>query len=145
MKKIFILILCFIFLGGINVSATDTNLLNEDLITVKEELDTLYYKASQSKKLSKSDMAKLSQIRTYADQYRKDNNTNIVPVFYKLGNTYRVLNMDEDAIHCYRVITKHYPYTPLGRKATMDLKYYGETETNEYGRTVVTPKDDDDN
>lgn len=144
MKKIFIIILCFLFLGGISVSATETYLLNEDMITIKSTLDDLHYKASENNKLSKKDMAKLNQIRAYADNNRKDTNTNFVPIFYKLGNTYKSLGMKDDAIYCYRVIAKHYPRTVMGKKAIVELKHYGETQTDEYGRTTVKPLEDED-
>ena len=144
MKKIFIIMLCFVFMGGISVSATETYLLNTDMITVKSELEDLHYKASQNGKLSKKDMAKLDQIRAYADNNRKDTNTNYIPVFYLLGNTYRSLGRKDDAIYCYRVVAKHSPRSPMGKKATVKLKYYGETQTDEYGRTTVKPLEDED-
>lgn len=139
-KLLLVLFLLFCDLGSL---AADTHLLNADLITTKSELENLYFKAAQNKKLSSSDMVKLSQIRANAYSHAKDKNTNIVPVFYKLGNIYKVLKMDNDAVYCYRTLVKQYPYTPLGRKATIELKYYGEAVTDDYGRTTLIPKDED--
>ena len=147
MKKIILTFLIIIGMSSIQAKgfATDTNLLDVDLLNVKTDLEDLYYKASSTGKLSPKEINTLNNIKASVDSKKNNGNTNIVPVYYKLGNVYKMINMDKEAINCYRVIVKKYPYSPIAKKAIVDLKYYGETYSNEYGRTEMIPSPDDDN
>lgn len=133
---IVIIFLFFSFILGENAFAVEvkTNLMNTDLITVKTELEGLYYKASSQKKLTNAELSRLNEIKSNADLYKKDGNTNIVPIYYRLGNTYKAAKKDQEAIECYRNIVIYFPSSPLAKKSLVNLKYYGETvEIN--GRT----------
>ena len=134
MKKIFILLFALGF--------TCINSFGMDPATVKSQLSDLYFKASENHKLSAIDRQSLKAIREDADKHKENPNSDYIVVFYQLGNVYRALNKDEDAIHCYRIVNK-FSHNRMAKKTKAFLKGYGETITDENGKTIVIPKDKD--
>lgn len=130
--------------AGNTFAATNTNLLNENLINVKIELENLYYKTSSGHKLTSKEKSRLAEIKTALDAKKRDNNTNVVPIYYKLGNVYKSAGMKDEAKLCYYTIVKYYRYSPLAKKSLVNLKYMGGTYQNEYNRTRVLPIPEED-
>ena len=133
-----ILFFCVNFFPQQSVLAFNPDLLNE-----KIELETIYSKAASNGKLSKKDLSKLNHYKADALSMLESKDSNIVPILYLSGNTYRVINKKEDAIECYRTIVEYFPTAPVVRKSIMYLRKYGITystiERNSDGKIKILP------
>lgn len=145
MRKFVLVILMIFCFSCAVVKAQETHLLDSNLIDMKIDLENLYTKASSQGKLSKSDMTKLNSYAFYALSKKDGGNTNILPILYLSGNTYRALKHKDEAIECYRTIVEYYPTSSLVRKSLIDLKHYGITYTlsRENGVLKFIPSDAD--
>ncbi len=124
MKKLLsIIFIIGLFFQGASVLAV---IMDSDLITIKTELDKIYYDANASKKISNAKLRRINDIKAELDDHKKERNSNLVPIYYKLGTIYNVLGRENEAIDCFRTIVKYYPSSPLKRRAIVYLKYYGE-------------------
>jgi hypothetical protein len=141
--KILLAFIMFGFVLSLPIKA-EVHTFNGDLLPIKNTLTDIYDKTSAQQKLSKSERKELNNIRAYVDAHKKEGDTNLIPIYYKLGNIYKSLNNKEDAIYCYRTIMKYQPHSQFAKKALVNLKYYGETFQDENGRTRVIPKEDED-
>lgn len=140
MKKIILLLIASLF----SVSSAFAVLLNSELLDVKMELDNMYYDAAAKHKLPIKKIQRLDEIKAGLDNTKKNINSNVVPIYYKLGLTYRAINKEDQAIDCFRTIVKYYPSSPLRKKSLIYLKYLGEAVEVD-GRTMMLPyKEDSD-
>lgn len=142
MKKIliFTISLLLAICSNVFVSYSEAAVMDTNLINVKTDLDNLYYKANANKKLSKKELAKLNNLKIALDGNIRNSNSNVVPLYYKMGNIYKAINMDAEAIQCYRTILNYFPTSPLRKKVLIKLKYCGETYTDKYGKTILYPE-----
>lgn len=122
MKKLMLLVLLFMF----SILPSFAALMDSNLLDIKMEINDLYDIATEKHKLPTRKIQRLDEIKAGLDDTKKDINSNVVPIYYKLALTYRAINKDEQAIDCFRTIAKYYPASPLRKKCVMYLKYYGE-------------------
>lgn len=131
-------------IGADSLDIRKTHLLNPNMLELKIDLDSIQSSVQQTRKLSSRDRAKLATIKNNVDSQRKiENNTNLVPIYYKLGNIYKTAGMKDEAITCFRTITKYYPTSPLAKKSKVVLRDYGEAVKDAYGHTYVLPSKED--
>lgn len=141
MKKIFTLLI-IIFCSIVPACAV---LMDNNLLDTKMELDRLYYEAIEKNKLPIRKVQRLDEIKAGLDDKKREMNSNVVPLYYKLGLTYKTINKDEPAIDCFRTIIKYYPSSPLYKKSLIYLKYLGEAvEVDGMTRMIPYQEDSDE-
>ncbi len=137
MKKVFTFILVGFFLLSaicLDVSAAkkSSKLSKEAVQQMSDDIDNITKKIYARALLSPSDNETLIGIKIQLDnQMLVATATELAPLYYKVGNVYKLRGMKVEAIECYQTILENFSNTALAPKARAALE--------EFGITVTTP------
>ena len=141
MRKILFIFLILICCNNTCLSMSTS--ADDDFIDEKIKLDEIFYKASTESKISTKDKRYINNLKQSVDTQKKSGNTALVPIYYKLGNIYRAVGMEDEAKSCYKTVIKYFNTPALSKKSRQILNGMGATEKDENGRTYV-PLDKED-
>ena len=99
---------------------------------MSDDIDTITKKIYSRTLMSPSDNEKLIGIKIQLDnQMLVATATELAPLYYKVGNVYKLRKMNTEAIDCYQTILENFSDTALAPKARAALA--------ELGIEVTTP------
>ena len=133
MKKFFtFLIASFLLISAIclDVSAAkkSSKISKEVVQEMSDSIDLLTKKIYARALLSPQDNETLIGIKIQLDnQMLVATATELAPLYYKVGNVYKLRGMQAEAIDCYKTILENFSDTALAPKARTALEEYGIT------------------
>ena len=144
MKKVFTFILVgFFLISAICLDASAAKkggkISKEAVQQMSDDIDNLTKKIYARALLSPKDNETLIGIKIQLDnQMLVATATELAPLYYKVGNVYKLRNMNTEAIDCYKTVLENFSDTALAPKARAALAELGveiaapvETEESE--------------
>ena len=144
MKKVFTFILVgFFLISAICLDASAAKkggkISKEAVQQMSDDIDNLTKKIYARALLSPKDNETLIGIKIQLDnQMLVATATELAPLYYKVGNVYKLRNMNTEAIVCYKTVLENFSDTALAPKARAALAELGveiaapvETEESE--------------
>ena len=131
MKKIFsILLTSFFLLSAIclDVSAAkkSSKISKEAVQEMSDSIDSITKKIYSRTLLSPKDNEVLIGVKIQLDnQMLVATATELAPLYYKVGNVYKLRGMNTEAIECYQTILENFSDTALAPKARAALSDLG--------------------
>ena len=131
MKKFFTFILAGFFLISaicLDVSAAkkSSKLSKEAVQEMSDNIDNLTKKIYARALLSPKDNETIIGIKIQLDnQMLVATASELAPLYYKVGNVYKLRNMNSEAIECYQTILENFSDTALAPKARTALADLG--------------------
>ena len=131
MKKIFTFICVGLFLLSaicLDVSAAkkSSKLSKEAVQEMSDNIDNITKKIYARALLSPQDTETLIGIKIQLDnQMLVATATELAPLYYKVGNVYKLRGMRTEAIECYQTVLENFSDTALAPKARAALAEYG--------------------
>ncbi len=131
MKKIFsILLTAFFLLSAIclDVSAAkkSSKISKEAVQEMSDSIDSITKKIYSRTLLSPKDNEVLIGVKIQLDnQMLVATATELAPLYYKVGNVYKLRGMNTEAIECYQTILENFSDTALAPKARAALSDLG--------------------
>ena len=149
MKKVFTFILVgFFLISAICLDASAAKkggkISKEAVQQMSDDIDNLTKKIYARALLSPKDNETLIGIKIQLDnQMLVATATELAPLYYKVGNVYKLRNMNTEAIDCYKTVLENFSDTALAPKARAALAELGveiaapvETEESEEDERV---------
>jgi hypothetical protein len=146
MKKILTFVLAGFFLISaicLDVSAAkkSSKISKEAVQQMSDDIDNLTKKIYARALLSPKDNETLIGIKIQLDnQMLVATATELAPLYYKVGNVYKLRNMSAEAIDCYQTVLENFSDTALAPKARAALAELGVEVTE----PVVTEESEDE-
>ena len=144
MKKIFTFVVASLLLLSaicldVNAAKKSSKISKEVVQEMSDNIDNITKKIYARALLSPQDNETLIGIKIQLDnQMLVATVTELAPLYYKVGNVYKLRNMKTEAIECYQTILENFSDTALAPKARAALAEYGievkapaETEESE--------------
>lgn len=131
MKKFFIVLFSGLFLLSavcLDVSAAkkSSKISKEVVQQMSDDIDNLTKKIYARALLSPKDNETLIGIKIQLDnQMLVATATELAPLYYKVGNVYKIRKMNTEAIECYQTILENFSDTALAPKARAALAELG--------------------
>ena len=131
MKKFFTLLLAGFFLISaicLDVSAAkkSSKISKEVVQEMSDSIDTITKKIYSRALLSPKDNEILIGVKIQLDnQMLVATATELAPLYYKVGNVYKLRGMNSEAIECYQTILENFSDTALAPKARTALADLG--------------------
>ena len=131
MKKFFTFILLgFFFISAICLDASAAKksgkISKEAVQEMSDNIDNITKKIYARALLSPQDNETLIGIKIQLDnQMLVATATELAPLYYKVGNVYKLRNMKAEAIECYQTILENFSNTALAPKARTALSELG--------------------
>ena len=131
MKKIFsILLTAFFLLSAICLDVSDakksSKISKEAVQEMSDSIDSITKKIYSRTLLSPKDNEVLIGVKIQLDnQMLVATATELAPLYYKVGNVYKLRGMNTEAIECYQTILENFSDTALAPKARAALSDLG--------------------
>ena len=142
MKKFFtcfiaVLLLLSAICLDVSAAKKSSKISKEVVQEMSDNIDNITKKIYARALLSPQDNETLIGIKIQLDnQMLVATATELAPLYYKVGNVYKLRGMKTEAIDCYQTILENFSDTALAPKAKAALE--------EYGIVVSTPVNTDD-
>ena len=143
MKKVFLwLIVGFLVLSAISLDVSAAKkagkISKEEVQEMSDQIDNLTKKIYGRALLSPQDNETLIGIKIKLDNSMLvATASELAPLYYKVGNVYKLRNMNTEAIECYQTILENFSDTALAPKARAALESLGVT--------ITAPKAEEEN
>lgn len=109
----------------------------EVLVELTEKVDELTKKLYERELYSPEDARALVSLKLQLDEQMDIlPEASFAPLYFKIGNIYRIRNQEEDAINCYQTILENFSDTVYGPKSRDIL--------TKMGVEITTPSEEDD-
>ena len=135
MKKVFLwLIVGFLVLSAISLDVSAAKkagkISKEEVQEMSDCIDNMTKKIYGRALLSPQDTEKIADVKIKLDNSMLvATASELAPLYYKVGNVYKLRGMNTEAIECYQTILENFSDTALAPKARAALESLGVTIT----------------
>ena len=124
------LIIFFSVCSDVSAAKKSSKISKEAVQQMSDDIDNITKKIYARALLSPTDNETLIGIKIQLDnQMLVATATELAPLYYKVGNVYKLRGMKTEAIDCYQTILENFSNTALAPKARVALEEYGITVT----------------
>lgn len=129
-KTILGVLILFLLMSAISLdvsAAKKSSKLSKDaIVEMSDNIDNLTQKIYGRTLLSPKDNEVLIGIKIKLDnQMLVSSSSELAPLYYKVANVYKLRDMKNEAIDCYKTILENFSDTALAPKARLALEEYG--------------------
>lgn len=135
MKKVFLwIVVGFLVLSAISLDVSAAKkagkISKEEVQEMSDSIDNLTKKIYGRALLSPHDTEKIAEVKIKLDNSMLvATASELAPLYYKVGNVYKLRGMNNEAIECYQTILENFSDTALAPKARAALESLGVTIT----------------
>lgn len=135
MKKVFLwIVVGFLVLSAISLDVSAAKkagkISKEEVQEMSDNIDNLTKKIYGRALLSPQDNEKIAEVKIKLDNSMLvATASELAPLYYKVGNVYKLRGMNNEAIECYQTILENFSDTALAPKARAALESLGVTIT----------------